>query len=341
MMELLFALICSNVSISGPSLALVPTLSFNATIYLYGISTGIPCLKMKNFLKNLNMYGVKVIWIPLDRVKPNVTKPLDVVTSMGLPLEVPLSAVYQNGTLKAIVIGDIENITFWNELLSSKWKGVRVYLGQKLIGTWSGKRVSFPFTALGLAIIDGLGPIALMVFALYLALCREVVGNCWGRALAFIATASVTRAVMGLTLSSLPVSPYYPAIGAILAFIILVNALKPSKTVSKAISKFVSFFEKLVKNQASPFLLGLAVGSLGLSPCVVGAFLSASTVASTLPIGEKIVFWILYAILYSIPLGIAANIINKVELRKAVAVLASISLIISLYFFITYSGIKL
>lgn len=334
MMELLFALICSNVSVSAP-LTLLPTLSFNATIYLYGISNGAPCLRMKSFLEGLEIYGVKVIWVPLDKVRPNVTKPLDIVTSMGLPLEVPLSAVYQNDTLKAIVIGDIENITFWNEILSSKWKGVRVYLGQKLIGTWSGKRVSFPFTALGLAIIDGLGPIALMVFALYLALCREVVGNCWGRALAFIATASVTRAVMGLTLSSLPVSPYYPAIGAILAFIILVNTLKPSKTVSKAINRFVSFFEKLVKNQASPFLLGLAVGSLGLSPCVVGAFLSASALASTLPFEQRLAFWALYAIVYSIPLALAAKVIEKVELRKAIAVLASISLLISLYFLAT------
>ncbi len=331
-MELLFALICSNVSISAPS-ALLPPLNLNATIYLYGISNGPPCLRMKSFLEGLEIYGIKVIWVPLDKVKPNVTEPLKVITSMGLPLEVPISAVYQDKRLKAIVIGDVENLTFWSQLLSSNWKGVKVYIGQRLVGTWKG-RTSFPFTALGLAIIDGMGPIALMVFALYMALCKEIMGNCWKRALAFVATASVTRALMGLSLSSIPVSPYYPAIGAALALIILVNALRPTKSLNEALRKFMGFFEKLVKNGASPFLLGLAVGSLGLSPCVVGAFLSASTLASGLPWGQRLVFWALYALVYSIPLTLAAKVIDKVEIRKAVAVLASISLIISLYFLV-------
>ena len=335
MMELLLAMVCSNITILGPSIfPQVPSFQ-NVTVYLYGVSTGTPCLRERAFLEKLELYGLKLIWIPLDKVKPNMTKPLEIVSSLGV-LKVPISAVYVNGSLRAIVVGDVENVTFWEQITKKKYDGVAVYLGQKLIKVWKGGE-AFPFSALALALLDGMGPIALLVFSLYMALCKQVVGNCLVRGALFVASAAFARAAMGFALSSMPASQLYPIIGAAFALIIFINSIKPTKTVTRFTSKMISFFEGLAKSVASPILLGLAVGSAALSPCVLGAFLSASAVANSLSPYQRLSFWLSYSVLYSRPFIVVAKLIEKVEMRKLVAALALISFIVSTYFTITYS----
>ena len=334
---------CSNVTIHALTLINATLLLNNVTVYLIGVSKGVPCLQMKSYLETLSsLYGFKFVWIPIDKV--GSTKPVAqisrVVDASGLPFEVPISAVYCNGTLSSVVIGLVEDARFWVRLLScNKSNGINVYLGEKLIkriGRLEVKNASinvFPFIISML--VDSLNPIGLAIFSLVSAVYlnrgrREF----WRAVVEFEMAYSTFHVVLGSVLAQLGSSKVYSIIGIIAALSMIILSLRPWKmgTLLNAASSRLS---KMALSKASPLIIGALSSTVAMSPCVLGAYLSAVSFLSSLPLSQRIPLTALYWVVYSLPplmvASISVKLARKLNARKTVLALATISLILSIY----------
>lgn len=336
MIELMFAFVCSNVtspvaSLGTPLSSLFLNTLSNYTVYIYGITNGVPCKEMKAFLERLSSeYGFKVVWVPLDRGVPQNATAVKVAESFGLPY-VPIEGVYCNKKLVAVVVGDVENVTFWIQEVFKCTNFTRVYKGTKLVGIYKSGKVSFPFFVLVLAVIDSLNPIGLTIFVLFMMVCLNTKRRCWKEALEFVIAYASAHVALGALLSVLPTSPYYPIVGIVVSLTIIVAALKPNPKLRKLLSAASGYLSKLALRKESPPILGALAGTVGMSPCVLGSFLTASSA-----IGEsgQLVLWTYYALIYAmtpILIAYALHLGRKVEPTKLIVSLATISFFVSLY----------
>ena len=336
MIELIFALVCSNVT----SPAAFPETSLsslflnalsNYTVYIYGITNGIPCKEMRAFLERLSgEYGFRVVWVPLDRGVPRNATAVKVAESFGLPY-VPIEGVYCNKKLVAVVVGDVENTTFWIQDVFKCTNFTRVYRGTKLVGIYKGGKESFPFFVLALAAIDSLNPIGLTIFMLFMMVCLNAKGRCWKEALEFVVAYVGAHVTLGAALSALPASPYYPIVGMAVSLVIIVAALRPNPKLRKLLSAASGYLSRLALRRESPLILGALAGTLGMSPCVLGSFLTASSV-----IGEsgQLMLWAYYALIYAttpVLIAYALHSGKRLEPAKLIVALATFSFFVSLY----------
>ncbi|ABU82597.1 hypothetical protein [Ignicoccus hospitalis] len=333
MIELLFALACSNVSVGAslpsPFVQAVLKDYSNYTLVIYGIDEGIPCIKLRTFLSDLSeLYGFKVVWVSVSKGVPKNATAVSVAEDFGLPY-VPITGVYCGRKLVAVVVGDVENSTFWLEEVMKCTNVTRVYEGQKLLGTWRPSARALNGPVLILALVDSLNPVGLMVFTFYILACKNVKKRCSWDALAFVVAYTFTHVALGVALSLVPASPYYPVIGAIVSLMVIVSSIKPNKKIRSLTAWASSTLNSLVLKRASPAVLGLLAGSVGTSPCVLGAFLSAASL-----IGNNLIMWGAYAMIYAAAPTVIFIIVNRgkvVDPRKVVLPLATISLLISVY----------
>ncbi len=338
MIELLFALVCSNVTAKGIPLgtslnSLFLTTFSNMTVYIYGITHGLPCLHLKAYLENLALrYGFKLVWVPVDKGVPKNATAVKVAESFGVPY-VPVVGVYCGKHLVAVVVGDVENDTFWSDVVFRCTNATRVYYMNKFLGYYERKEAqkgTAPYAVLSLAAIDALNPIGLTIFILFLLACINTKERCWKEALEFVVSYAIAHMVFGLFLSAVPASPYYPVAGMAISAVIIAAALKPTPKLKKLLSAASGKLSKMALRRESPFVLGALAGTVGMSPCVLGTFLTA---ASAIGVSGHLEIWLYYAAIYaSVPLLIAYLVHRgrKLNPTKMIVGLATFSFFVSL-----------
>ncbi len=338
--------VCSNVTVKALVTLLNVTLLYhNVTVYLIGVSNGPPCLKMKAYLQDLSSrYGFKLIWIPIDlkgSVEP-VPKVTKLIEESDLPFQVPVSAVYCGRNLTSIVIGLVEDDLFWSKLLQCNVTGpsVRIYYGEKLVNSVSLQRRSvksfnlYPF--LVSAIVDSLNPVGLAIFslvnAIYLRLDRK---RYWKTVIEFLLAYSIAHVALGSLLAQIKASRIYSIIGAVTASLMIAASIKPWSKLRPIVSAASSKLSKMVLSSASPIVIGALSSTIAMSPCVLGAYLSAVSFLSSLPFPLRFQLTLLYLLIYSIPpltlAFVSTKLAKKLNTRQMILVLATISLILSLY----------
>ncbi|ALU12143.1 hypothetical protein EYM_00800 [Ignicoccus islandicus DSM 13165] len=337
--------VCSNVSVKAlVTLINVTLLANNVTVYLIGVSNGPPCIEMKNYLELLsNRYGFKLVWLPIDKVgnvEP-VPKVSELIERSGLPFQVPVSAVYCNDTLRYLVIGLVKDDAFWYSLMNcSGTSEIKVFYGEKL---WSVvARNGLNETTINLVpllvsmTIDSLNPVGLAVFSLlnavYLKSDRK---EYWKAVLKFVIAYSTAHIALGTMLAQVSANKIYSIIGIIAASIMIVLSAKPWRRLSKFFGTLSSKLSRMALSRASPVLIGIFASTIAMSPCVIGAYLSAISFVSSLPPTLRIPLFTLYAIVYSIPPLLVAFVSNrlamKLNTRYVILVLATLSLLLSIY----------
>jgi cytochrome c biogenesis protein CcdA len=96
---------------------------------------------------------------------------------------------------------------------------------------------------------------------------------------------------------------------------------------------------KLALRRESPFVLGALAGTVGMSPCVVGTFLTA--VSAIGKSGQTIV-WAYYALIYAttpVLIAWALHSGKKIDPTKFIVALATFSLFVSVYMTLVNFGI--
>ena len=341
-------LACSNVSIIGlNNITLVASTLTNVTLYLLGISTGHPCLLLKAFLSNLSStYGFHLVWIPIDKVQsPMLSKATLMLLKAGLSPAVPITIVTVRNNTVAVVEGAVLDKGFWLKLVSSgnATKGVKVYLGTKLIGVVntsilreSIQAKSFdPLPLIIAAFTDSLNPVGLTILGLIVLYCVNTKKKCYKEASLAILSYVAAHMTLGLTLSSLPASSFYPVLGVVIASIVIIFTLKPNKRAMKVLNNISNKLSVAALRGGSVVLIGAAAGSIAMSPCVVGAFLSAMSTIGSVPFPQKLYYLLLYMVIYPIPAISVVLAIHKgkglIKPRRLILILASLSLVLSFY----------
>ncbi|UXD22299.1 hypothetical protein IPA_03320 [Ignicoccus pacificus DSM 13166] len=340
---------CSNATVVGLSIPIIMlnmTSYSNFTLYLLGIHNGPPCLHLKAFLGNLSsQYNFTLVWIPVDL---NHTKLLNVATKYleeaGLIPGVPITLVYCKSKLVAVVEGAVLDTKFWLNVMNCSSKGVKVYYGNQLVDIITSNVTSKApppkiVPIIIAALTDSLNPVGLSIYGLLMILCVNVRKRCYKEALAFLVAYTGAHMALGGVLSTLGASKIYSVIGMGAASFMIVASLKPTEKLKKAASFAAQKLSRAVLKKSSVFLVGAAASTISMSPCVVGAYLSAMGMISSLPPELRLPVLALYALIYSTPVILLTILIHKgkkfVETRTLILILASISLILSVYTFIT------
>ena len=338
-------LTCSNVSAVGVNLGnltLNLSASINVTLYLLGISTGAPCLHLKAFLSSLSaLYGFKLVWIPIDKVhSPLLSRAVSILSAAGMVPAVPITLVIRDNKTVAVVEGEVLDKGFWLRLLNATpaKNVVEVYLGTKLVKVIKNAKsqgYGHLLPILAAALTDSLNPIGLTILSVVMVYCVSTKGKCYREAALFLASYVLAHMTLGFVLSNLPISSLYPALGVLIASLVIAMTVRPTKRVRKIFGGLSNKLSVMALKGASVALIGAAAGSVAMSPCVVGAFLSAMSMLGSLPPSQRLGYLIIYALIYPVPALIVTILVHRgksfVEPRKMITVLASISLALSLY----------
>ncbi len=336
-------LACSNVSVIGTALTLLLLNGtyHNFTLYLLGVNSGPPCLHLKSFLETLSkQYDFKLIWIPVDQNKTKLLSlATEILTSAGVIPGVPITLVYCNKTLVAVVEGAVLDANFWLKDVMKCTNVTRVYYGNKLVATLNVTSLgTVPIDVIPLItamIVDSLNPVGLTILGLLMILCVNKKGKCYKELIVFTIAYVSAHLLLGRLLGTLGASKLYSLIGMAAALFMIAASLKPTNSLRKAASFMSDKLSKLVLKGGSVFLVGAASSTVAMSPCVVGAYLSATSLISKMPPYLELYLWALYAVIYSLPVILLGFFIHKgksfIEPRKMILILATISFVLSLY----------
>jgi len=336
---------CSNVTVVGmtlPLLVLNTTSYNNFTLYLLGVHTGPPCIQLRSFLESLaSQYNFTLVWIPIDVNRSELLRnAVYYLESAGLSPGVPITLVYCNSKLVAVVEGAVLDSTFWLKVMNCSSRGVKVYYGTHLVKVVRSSSTTTAFTyslapLIVAALTDSLNPVGLSIYGLLMILCVNTKRKCYKEALTFLIAYTGAHLALGGLLSSLGSSKIYSLIGAAAASFMIVASLRPTERIRRLASFASDKLSKAALRKSSVFLVGAAAGTVSMSPCVVGAYLSAMSMISTMPPESKPLAFALYALAYSAPVVALTLLIHKgkrfVETRTLVLVLATLSLALSLY----------
>ncbi|MCY0868680.1 MAG: hypothetical protein OWQ48_05575 [Desulfurococcus sp.] len=121
--------------------ALVVAESASVTIYMYGVSWCPHCRNMKTFLGE--KYPGIFTYCEVDTVEACSRAFTEWLKETGLPGYVPQTLIVKNGRITAVIIGEVLNESFINNLVSLEpGESIPVYQGTQLYGMLNTSKIN-------------------------------------------------------------------------------------------------------------------------------------------------------------------------------------------------------
>ncbi len=316
-------------------LLLVPLLF--STLISIGNSHGRPCRELWDFFKENNI-NVKIYDVSKgEGVELYQLIYLMVLQPLGVQPYVPLTVKMEGNKICDVVIGPVKSIKFWENIIKDSCKKTRVFLETRLIATKElvslpssekakgGARVNL-ITLLPLMLLDSLNPVGLILASLVF-----IVGKLKGKLLQFTAAFVIPYTLAHFALSQVLVNAprWIDVIGIAASLFILATVIKPELIRKSYVEKLSEAFRRRA-NVVTAAIIGALAGTFAMSPCVVGIFLVLSKL---MDFEARAVHLVIYAIP---PIAISFIMRKRmVNFRLLIGFLASVSLLLSLYFLLT------
>ncbi|MEM4907068.1 MAG: hypothetical protein QXV34_06715 [Sulfolobales archaeon] len=326
--------------------------SANYLLYIYG-SDGCPhCTALKNYFNS--WYGSSnVYFCSLERNSSCAERLLKFYTDLGLGVSVPLTFVVVDGNVRAVVLGEVSDKSFWDGLLKlPETNDLPFYLGRQLGGYirvdnlsnfsefmvpeyYSMKVGSTPSTSVlafplpqalmlltTLALSDAINPCVIFIYTLLLIAATLSFGSDRRAVLiglSFIIAVFLGYYLLGVGLMTI-VKGFPKELLSLVAIAfglwVCVSGIKgKSRIVAK--ESVLGLVSRASTSAASSFALGLLL-TFTLLPCSAGPYVVFAGIASKYEVPLPYLLLIMYNLIFVLPLILVFLVTLKAVKHKAV-----------------------